>query len=67
MTVKVKMKPKKAVKAKFKVTGTGKLLRRKPGKRHILTKKSSNRKRRLGKVAVVDETVTKKLARLIGA
>lgn len=67
MKVKVKMKPKKAMKAKYKVTGTGKLKRRKPGKRHILTKKSSNRKRRLGKSALVDKTVTKKIARLIGA
>jgi len=65
--VKVKMKPKKAVKARFKVTGTGKLLRRRPGKRHILTKKSSNRKRRLGKPATVDKTKASLYARLIGA
>ena len=30
--------------------------RRKQGKRHILQKKSSKRKRQLGKVALVDET-----------
>lgn len=33
-----------------------KVLRRKQGKRHILQKKSSKRKRQLGKVALVDET-----------
>lgn len=65
--MKTKMKPKKAIKARFKVTGTGKLLRSRPGKRHILTKKSSNRKRRLGKPALVDKTLTNKYAQLIGA
>ena len=64
--MKVKMKPKKAVKARFKVTGTGKLMRRRPGKRHILTKKSSNRKRRLNKDAVVDKVHTKSYSRLMG-
>ena len=47
-------KTRKAVAKRFKVTGTGKVLRRKQGKRHILQKKSS--KRKLGKVALVDET-----------
>lgn len=65
--MKTKMKPKKAIKARFKVTGTGKLVRNRPGKRHILTKKTSNRKRRLGKPAIVDQTLTSKYARLIGA
>ena len=49
-------KTRKAVAKRFKVTGTGKVLRRKQGKRHILQKKSSKRKRQLGKVALVDET-----------
>lgn len=65
--MKVKMKPKKAVKARFKVSGTGKLLRRKPGKRHILTKKSSNTKRRMGKDAGIDKAMESTYARLIGA
>lgn len=65
--MKVKMKPNKAVKARFKVTGTGKLMRRRPGKRHILTKKSSNRKRRLSKDVRVDKTQENMYARLIGA
>ena len=43
-------KTRKAVAKRFKVTGTGKVLRRKQGKRHILQKKSSKRKRQLGKV-----------------
>lgn len=64
--MKVKMKPKKALKARFKVTGTGKLIRRSPGKRHILTKKSSNRKRKLSRDVVVSETQSSMYARLIG-
>ena len=53
------METRKAVKAKFKVTGTGKLLRNRPGRRHILTKKSSKRKRSLAKQVVVDHGQTK--------
>ena len=49
-------KTRKAVAKRFKVTGTGKVLRRKQGKRHILQKKSSKRKRSLGKPALVDNT-----------
>ena len=61
-----KMKTRKAVKARFKVTGTGKLKRAKPGKRHILTKKSSKRKRRLRKQALVDKGQLKMYKHLMG-
>lgn len=61
------MKPNKSVKARFKVTGTGKLMRRRPGKRHILTKKSSDRKRYLSKDVELDKAHTVKYSRLIGA
>jgi len=50
-----KAKTRKAVAKRFKVTGTGKLLRRKQGKRHILQKKNRKRKRNLGKVTLVSE------------
>lgn len=60
-----KMKTKKAVAARFKVTGTGKLVRQKPGKRHILTKKSSKQKRNLSREAVVDEGHTRKYKHLM--
>lgn len=62
-----KMKTRKAMKARFKVTGTGKLVRSRPGRRHILTKKASKRKRRLRKGAVVSQAQTKMYARMIGA
>ncbi|HSW87090.1 MAG TPA: 50S ribosomal protein L35 [Rhabdochlamydiaceae bacterium] len=60
-----KMKTRKAVKSRFKVTGKGKLVRQHPGRRHILTKKSSKRKRHLRKDAVVDKGQTKMYARLM--
>jgi large subunit ribosomal protein L35 len=59
------MKTRKAVKARFKMTGTGKLMRHRPGRRHILTKKSSKRKRKLRKDVVVDKGQTKMYARLM--
>lgn len=50
-----KMKTKKAVAARFKVTGTGKLKFNRPGRRHIMTKKSSKRKRQLRAAGMLDE------------
>lgn len=47
------MKTKKSVKSRFKITGTGKLKRTRPGRRHILTKKSAKRKRKLRRPALV--------------
>lgn len=61
-----KMKTRKAVAARFKVTGTGKLVRRHPGRRHLLTKKSSNRKRRLKKDSLVDKGQVKMYSLLMG-
>lgn len=60
------MKTRKAVKARFSVTGTGKLKRQRPGKRHILTKKTSKRKRQLRKAGLVDKGQLKMYARLMG-
>jgi large subunit ribosomal protein L35 len=48
-----KAKTRKAVAKRFKVTGTGKVLRRKQGKRHLLQGKSRKRKRVLGQAALV--------------
>ena len=42
-----KMKTHRGAKKRYKVTGTGKILRRKTNRSHILEKKSSKRKRRL--------------------
>ena len=50
-----KAKTRKAVAKRFKVTGTGKILRRKQGKRHILQKKTRKRKRNLRKATLVSD------------
>ncbi|MFQ6082486.1 MAG: 50S ribosomal protein L35 [Candidatus Aminicenantia bacterium] len=44
-----KLKTHRGAKKRFKVTGTKKILRSKAFKSHILTKKSSKRKRQLSK------------------
>ena len=53
---KLKLKTKRAAAKRFKLTGTGKLVRNKAFKSHILTKKSTKRKRNLRKDTVVDHT-----------
>lgn len=50
-----KSKTRSSVAKRFKVTGTGKILRRKQGKRHILQKKNRKRKRMLGKATLVSK------------
>ena len=55
-----KAKTRKSVSSRFKVTGTGKLIYRKKNKNHILTKKTSKRKRQLGKDGVLSAVETKR-------
>ncbi len=38
-------KTKKSIAKRFKITGSGKVLRRTPGRRHLLTNKSTKQKR----------------------
>jgi len=59
-----KMKTNSGAKKRFKVTGSGKIKRKKAFKRHILTKKSSKTKRNLGQttlVAKADEARVKEM------
>ena len=49
-------KTNRAAAKRFKVTGTGKLKRMKANKSHILTKKSSKRKRDLRTATMTDKT-----------
>lgn len=49
-------KTRKAVSKRFKITGTGKILRTRAGRRHLLECKSAKRKRQLGKLVVVHES-----------
>lgn len=46
-------KTRKSASKRFKKTGTGKLIFRSPGTRHLLTSKSRKRKRRLAKANVM--------------
>ena len=50
-----KMKTKKSVVKRFKVTGTGKIKRTHDGRNHILTKKTRKRKRNLKQAAYVSK------------
>jgi large subunit ribosomal protein L35 len=61
------MKTNKAMKARFKVTGTGKLVRHKQGRKHILTKKSSAKKRSLARPLLLSKTHAAKYKRMMGA
>ena len=49
-------KTKKAVAKRFKITGTGKILRAHASRRHLLASKSAKNKRHLAKAGLVDKT-----------
>jgi large subunit ribosomal protein L35 len=50
---KLKLKTHRGAKKRFKVTGTGKILRMHSGKRHLLGTKRSGRMRKLKKLTLV--------------
>lgn len=60
-----KMKTKKAAAKRFKVTGTGKLMKMNANKNHILNKKSRKRKRRLRNAVEVDATNVKMMKSIL--
>ncbi len=60
-----KMKTSRSAAKRFKVTGSGKLVRNKAYKSHILTKKSPKRKRNLRKQTVLDETNVKNMKKIL--
>ena len=60
-----KLKTKKAAAKRFKVTASGKLKRSKAYKSHILTKKTTKRKRNLRKATVVDSTNVKSMKKAL--
>lgn len=61
----MKLKSHSGASKRFHKTGTGKFLRKKAGKRHILTSKKRDRKRRLSGSVVVDQTKASALGRLL--
>lgn len=60
-----KVKTNRAAAKRFKVTGTGKLKRMKANKNHILTKKTTKRKRNLRKSAIADATNAKVMKKIL--
>ena len=60
-----KIKTKRAGAKRFKVTGTGKLKRNKAYKSHILTKKSTKRKRNLRQATITDATNVKNMKKVL--
>ena len=60
-----KIKTNRAAAKRFKVTGTGKLKRNKAYKSHILTKKSTKRKRNLRQATITDATNVKNMKKFL--
>ena len=60
-----KIKTNRAAAKRFKKTGTGKLKRNKAYKSHILTKKTTKRKRNLRKSAITDSTNEKNMNKVL--
>jgi large subunit ribosomal protein L35 len=56
-----KMKTHRAGAKRYKVTANGKVLRRQAGKKHLLTHKSSGRRRSLSGMVEVSETNLEKI------
>ena len=60
-----KMKSHRGAAKRFSKTGTGKITRRKANLRHILTKKSSDRKRKLGQTVLASKADTRRIKQLV--
>jgi large subunit ribosomal protein L35 len=60
-----KIKTNRAAAKRFKATGTGKLKRNKAYKSHILTKKSTKRKRNLRQATITDATNVKNMKKVL--
>jgi large subunit ribosomal protein L35 len=60
-----KMKTKSGAKKRFSLTASGKIKRKHAFKSHILTKKSKKRKKRLGKVSMMDSSDARNVRQLI--
>lgn len=59
------MKTKSGAKKRFTLTGTGKVKRKHAFKSHILTKKSTKRKRNLTHTGLVDKADEKNIKRML--
>ena len=62
----MKKKTRKSLTKRFKVTKSGKVLRRAVGQDHYLAKKSSKKKRSLRKLVEMSKPEAKKIKKLLG-
>jgi large subunit ribosomal protein L35 len=60
-----KLKTKSGAKKRFKVTGTGKVKHKRAFKNHILTKKETKQKRRLGNKSLVKKSDMKNVKAML--
>ena len=60
-----KIKTNRGAAKRFRTTGSGKVVRSKAFASHILTKKTTKRKRKLRKSALIDSTNLKNVKRLV--
>jgi large subunit ribosomal protein L35 len=61
-----KMKTHKGSKKRFRVSASGKLKRKRPGKRHLLSNKTGKRKRQLRETITDTSKIAKKYVRMLG-
>ncbi len=61
-----KQKTSRAAKKRFKITGAGKVLRRRAMKSHLLEKKSAKRKRRFRRHDAVSGSDAREVRRMLG-
>jgi large subunit ribosomal protein L35 len=65
MAKRLKLKTKRGAAKRFKITGSGKIVRAHSGKRHILGTKPSKRMRRLRKSALVKDVDQREVRRML--
>lgn len=61
-----KQKTKKSITRRFKITKTGKVLRRQGFRRHLNVKKSSKKKRKLKRIVETNKIYAKKIKKFLG-
>ncbi len=61
-----KLKTKKAVKKRFRLSATGKVMHRQAGTSHLATRKSKKRRRQLRGKTVLDPTAAKPIRQVLG-
>jgi len=61
-----KMKPHKGLTKRVKITGKGKIVRFKAGRRHLMSVKPGDKRRRMRRPAVVADSEVRKIKVLLG-